>query len=70
MAMECLKPEKLRLQGGIWRQVTPFDKLLAPSWTTLSLRGLSKELLSNFEKMVGSLEWGEKVRYFENLAVH
>ena len=57
MAPDCLKLAKLRLQGGLWRGVSPYDKLLAPSWTTLLLRGMSKEILSKCKKVVGALKW-------------
>ena len=70
MAIECLKLAKLRLQGGLWRGIGPFGKLLAPSWTTLLFRGLTGEFLSKCKRVARALEWGDKVRYFENLAVN
>ena len=36
MANECLNLAKLRSQVGPWKGVGPFDKLLAPRWSTLS----------------------------------
>ena len=38
MAFECLELAKLRSQRGIWKGIDLFDKLLIPSWSTLSFR--------------------------------
>ena len=70
MALESLEVTKLKLQGGLGRGVGPFDKLVAPSWTTLSSRGLIGELLNKCKTVAGTLEWEDKVRYFGNLSVH
>ena len=70
MALACLELAKLRSQGDHWRGVGPFDKLLAPGWTTLSFRGLIGALLNKCKSVARTLEWGDKIRYFENALVH
>ena len=70
MAFECLKLAKLKSQGGLWKGVGPFDKLLAPRWSILSFRGLIGKVLNKCKHVTNTLEWGDRVRYFENPTFH
>ena len=70
MAIHFLEFEKLKSKGGIWKKLNPSDRNLAPSWTSLILKGEIGEVLNKCKKVRSTLEWDVFQRYFEHCSLH
>ena len=66
IAIHFLEFAKLRSKGGSWENFNPRDKIMAPIWTSLILKGEVGELLNKCKKALTTLEWGGFERYFEH----
>ena len=62
--------KSLNLKEVFGKKLNPRNKFLAPSWTSLTIKGEIGEVLNKCKKVLSTLEWGVFETYFEHSLLH